>query len=102
MLRLLLRLVGLIFLGVAVVAFLADAVKSIAASTIVLTPLGKYWFDVSRETLNAAQAAVQRYMSPWLWDPVIQTLLTWPAFLTMGVVGLVFLWLGDRKPRRRR
>lgn len=98
--RLLFRLTGYVMLACALVAIIADASKSIAGSELVLLPLGQLWFDQSPETLNMAQAAIQRHISPFLWDPVLQTLLTWPIWGVLGPLGLIFLWLGTRRTRR--
>ncbi|WP_346900428.1 hypothetical protein [uncultured Roseibium sp.] len=87
-------------LACALVAIIADASKSIAQSELVLLPFGQLWFDRSPDTLNMAQAAIQRHVSPFLWDPVIQTLLTWPVWAVFGLFGLIFLWLGTRSNRR--
>eukprot|EP00873_Tetraselmis_striata_P026105 jgi/Tetstr1/446369/TSEL_033911.t1 len=53
----------------ALVALVIDGTKTIAASAWVATPLGQYWFDFAPASLNTAQAAVQRHVSPFLWDP---------------------------------
>ncbi len=100
LLRLLFRLGGYVMLACALVAIIADASKSIAQSELVLLPLGQLWFDQSPDTLNMAQAAIQRHVSPFLWDPIIQTLLTWPVWGVFGLFGLIFLWLGSRRNRQ--
>lgn len=98
--KFLLRLVGLVFMAVAVVAAISDGTKSIAQSAYVATPIGQVWFDVSPESLNTAQAAIQRHVLPFLWDPVLQTVLTWPVWAVALPLGLLFLWLGSRRRRR--
>ena len=54
---------------------------------------GQVWYDLHRASLNGAQAAIQRYLLPSLWDPVIVTVLTWPAVLVLGVPGVVLTFL---------
>ena len=100
LLRLLFRLGGYVMLACALVAIIADASKSIARSELVLLPLGQLWFDHAPVSLSLAQAAIQRHVSPFLWDPVIQTLLTWPIWGVLGPLGLILLWLGTRGGRR--
>jgi len=63
--------------------------------------LGDWWRYVHFESLQSAQPAVERYVSPDLWYPYIQTLLEWPAFAEFGVLGLAFLGV-SRALRRRR
>ncbi|MEP1932075.1 MAG: hypothetical protein ABJJ37_12410 [Roseibium sp.] len=93
-LKFVLRVSGCIVLAIAIVAGVSDASSSIAQSQIVLAPLGQVWFELSPETLNTSQAVVQRYVHPTLWDPVIQTLLTWPAWVVLAPLGMLLLWGG--------
>jgi hypothetical protein len=62
---------------------------SLAEGRVHLWVLGEVLFAVAPGALNFAQAVVQRYVHPKLWDPVIQTILLWwaaPIFLVPGVV----------------
>ena len=100
-LKFIFRLLGYGFLAVAIIAGIADASSSIALSKIHLAPLGQVWFDLSPETLNLAQAMVQRYVHPALWDPVIQTALSWPVWAVFAPLGLVLLFIGSKRRRQR-
>ena len=100
MLSFLSRLVGILLVAVALVTAVIDGTKSIAASHLVTTPLGAHWFEFFPESLNAAQAGVQRHVAPWLWDPVIQSILLLPTWVVAGVLGALFVWLGTRRRRR--
>lgn len=102
MIRFVLRILGLWLVALALVALVIDATASIAASALVFTPAGKYWFDLDPASLGLAQAAVQRHLSPMLWDPVIQSLLEAPVWAVSGPLGFLLLWLGDLGRRRRR
>jgi hypothetical protein len=65
--------------------------------------LGGVWYMVHRASLNAAQAGIQRYVAPWLWDPIIIWVLVQPVWATAGLPGAGLLWLGwPRKKRRHR
>ena len=65
--------------------------------------LGGVWYDIHRASLNGAQAVVQRYLTPWLWDPAITWILMQPAWATTALPGIALVWLGwPRKKRRRR
>jgi len=100
LLKFLMRLIGLVFLAIALVAAISDGSKSIAQSGYVATPIGQIWFEVSPESLNTAQAAIQRHVLPFLWDPIVQTVLTWPVWSVALPLGLFLLWLGSRRRRR--
>ncbi|MTI42500.1 hypothetical protein E1178_02645 [Roseibium hamelinense] len=94
-------MVGLMLLGIAVVALIADGSRSIAENSLTVVPLGQAWFTYSPDTLNIAQAAIQRHVNPYLWDPVIQTVLTWPVWAVAAPLGLIFLALGARRQKRK-
>ncbi len=83
----------------ALVSFIIDCTKSIAASAWTTTPLGQIWFEISPSSLNGLQAGIQRNLSPFLWDPVAQTILLMPPWTILGPLGLLCLWFGDRKRR---
>jgi len=100
-LKFILRILGYGLLAVAIIAGISDASSSIALSKIHLAPLGQVWFDLSPETLNLAQAVIQRYVHPALWDPVLQTVLTWPVWAVFAPLGLALLWIGAQRRRRR-
>ena len=59
--------------------------------------LGQLWFDLNRSSLNLVQAVVQRYVHPYLWDPIIVTILLWWAFAVLMVLGLLILALSGRR-----
>ena len=100
MIRFLFRLTALFLLAVAIILGVVDATRSVAVSEVVTTPLGQSWYAVSSSTLNLAQALVQRYTVPQLWDPVMIWILNLPGFVVFGVLALLFYAVG-RKPRRR-
>lgn len=84
---------------VAIIALISDATPALLADTpFQATPLGKHWFDLSPTTLTLAQSTTQRYISPWLWDPVIIALLKVPTFVVFGILGLL-LALASRRRR---
>lgn len=69
--------------------------------------LGQLWYDLDPGSLNLAQAVVQRYLLPELWDPGIITLLQWPSWAVLGIPGIGLTALswptrGRRRRRRRR
>ena len=61
--------------------------------------VGQLWFDLDRSSLNLAQAVVQRYIHPFLWDPIIVTVLLWWAFAVLVVLGVLILALFGRRTR---
>jgi len=103
MISFLARFVGLWLIAGMLVAMIVDATKTIAASTLTVTPLGVTWFSLSPASLLQTQEFVQRriesYIGNWLWDPVMQWLLMAPTWVVFGVLGAAFLYLGRRRPK---
>lgn len=63
------------------------------------TPLGAVVFQIHPPFLNTLQAGVQRNLSPWLWNDVIQPVLEWPSWILPLVIGALLLVLA---PGRRK
>ncbi len=63
--------------------------------------LGELWYGIDAGSLNAAQAGIQRYVAPWLWEPVITTVLLWPVWAVFGVSGVLLVWACRRRRRAR-
>jgi hypothetical protein len=61
---------------------------------------GELWYSAHRGSLNLAQAVVQRYLHPAIWDPAITWILTQPAFAVVGLPGVLLVVLCQR-PRHR-
>ncbi|MFK8253700.1 hypothetical protein [Ancylobacter terrae] len=100
MIRFLLRFIGLWLLAGGFVAFVVDGTRSIAASDIVMTPLGEAWFAISEGTLAQFQALVETRFSPEMWERFGVPLLMAPLAAVLGGLGLVLMLLG-RTGRRR-
>ncbi|UUP17710.1 hypothetical protein [Nitratireductor thuwali] len=98
--RFVVRMLGMASLAVAIIMAVSDATRSIAAGEWIATPLGQSWYSVSPDTLNLAQATVQRYLLPALWDPVIVFVLTLPGWAVFAVLALILHLIG--LPRRHR
>ncbi|MCP4317961.1 MAG: hypothetical protein GY789_18545 [Hyphomicrobiales bacterium] len=97
--RFLLRAISLLALVVAVISAVVDMIKSIAASQVIITPLGADWYQLSSDTLNLTQAVIQRNVHPYIWDPVVQWILLQPTCSVFLVLSLFFYMIAWRKPR---
>jgi len=97
------RIIGWIFLIAALAVLVRDVLASIDAGAITLIAAGELWFHLHQTSLQVAEPAIARHVpiiGPWLWHPVIYTLLTWPALFVFAVPGLLLSWLF--RPRRRK
>ncbi|HSG95570.1 MAG TPA: hypothetical protein VLA28_08615 [Afifellaceae bacterium] len=67
-----------------------------------MSAAGEIWFALDQDSLLIAEPAITRhvpFIGPWLWHPVISTVLTWPAFLLILVPGLILVAIFHRRPR---
>jgi hypothetical protein len=101
MIRFLLRFAGFWVFAAALVAAVIDGAKSIAAAEPVLTPLGQAWSQLAPASLLEAQHAIEEQLGqPWLWDLLAEWVLAAPAWLALGVIGLILMLLGQRRRRK--
>jgi hypothetical protein len=85
------RLIGWIILLAGLAVLVRDVLVWIDTKHWAPIALGQLWYDSSRSSLNLVQAVVQRYIHPFLWDPIIVTVLLWWAFAVLMILGLVIL-----------
>jgi len=96
------RLVGWLFLGAALLLLGAETVRSLEAGGWAMLALGELWFALDPASLNGAQAAVQRYLHPALWDPGAIFILRGPAWAPPLLLAVVLFWACRRRHGRRR
>ncbi len=94
--RLLVRLLSLLFLVAGFAVFFVDLGAMIDGAPFSFMPLGRLWYALGPGSLNLTQAVVERYIWPPLWDPVLITVLQWPAAAVLAVPGMGLLVLGFR------
>ena len=98
-----LRIIGWILVIAAVAIFARDILASIDSGTISMIASGELWFHLHQSSLQVAEPAIARHIpviGPWLWHPVISTILTWPATMVVGVPGILLVRLFRRRPRK--
>ncbi|MBV6656576.1 MAG: hypothetical protein KI785_02290 [Devosiaceae bacterium] len=96
------RLLGLALIACALV-LLADDVAQMewpALAGFTPDPLGALIHSVAPQALNLTQAIIQRFVSPFLWDPILQTVLTFWDWAVFGTLGLLLATLA-RRPKDR-
>jgi hypothetical protein len=98
MIRFVLRTFGLVLLATGFLSFIYDGAKSIVDSTIYISRFSQTWADIHQQSLQSAQAVVERNAG-WLWGTVVQPVLEQPTWLVLGTIGLLFILLGRPKKR---
>ena len=109
------RILGYLFGLVALYAIWLDLTMTSQPSVV----LGQSWFERHATSLQVTEAVISRYVDPcgliialgcepFLWHPLIATLLGWPTALVLLLIMAVFLGVSralrgrrDRKIRSR-
>ena len=90
------RYIGWALLALALILIGHEALNALEGEGYRLIALGELWFRIDQAmgtgSLNVSQAFVQRYVWAWLWEAVIQNILTAPAWLVFGLPGLILAW----------
>jgi hypothetical protein len=95
---LLLRILGVWFLLLAMVAAVIDATKSLAAGGAwVFTPLGQQWASLNPDSLAVAKTWVETHAGTFMWNPMITEILNAPTWVVFGILGVVLFWLGRKR-----
>ena len=99
--RLVLRILGTWFIGLALILLVVDGTKSLAANALVFTNFGQAWTQLHAPSLDAFAGFLESRFFAELLDAMMKTILTYPAFAVLGVPGIMLALLG-RRPRRER
>ena len=96
------RVIGWLLMVLAVATAGHEAISSLNAGAYDILAFGELWAKIDIASLNLVQAVIQRYVSPWLWDVVILNIILLPAWLVLGVPGIVMAWAFRARGGRRR
>jgi len=96
------RFLAWVFLILTVVAVVFDWLALQEGDGFILRPLGELWASLHSASLQLLQPAIERHVSPALWESVVQPLLESPAALVFGIPFLIFHVLAAmfRRPRQ--
>ncbi|MCY4546844.1 MAG: hypothetical protein OXC28_00635 [Defluviicoccus sp.] len=90
---------GAAFLAAGVAALGYELILAVQTGAWRIVPAGQIWFELHNPSLNLAQAIVQRYLHPFLWDPLISGFLQWPLWASLGGVGIALMIVFGRRRR---
>ena len=97
--RLVVVIIGWILLALGVAILCHDLVKWMLSGAFEVIDAGLFWFSVHPDSLKLAEPAIARYTHPFLWHPVMSTILLAPAFVVFAVPGVILLYLTHRRGR---
>ena len=90
------RIIGWVLVGLAIVLIGYEALNALEGEGYNMIALGELWFRLDQAigsaSLNISQAVIQRYVWAWLWEGIIQNILSAPAWLVFGLPGLALAW----------
>ena len=95
------RVIGWIVLLAGAAVLVRDGLVWIDTKHWAPIALGQLWYQLNRSSLNLVQAVVQRYIHPFLWDPIIVSLLLSWAFALLMILGVLLLVLFRRRNAQR-
>ena len=78
------RIIGYFFAILAIASASYEVWQAAAGTGWRILSLGEFWYKIDSHSLSVSQAGVQRYIAPWLWEPVITTILFLPAWVVFG------------------
>ena len=93
------RLIGWIVFLAGAAVLVRDFLVWVDTKTWASIALGQLWYQLNRSSLNLVQAVIQRYIHPFLWDPIILSILLCWAFAVLMVLGLLILVIFGRRSR---
>jgi hypothetical protein len=96
MFRFLFRFVGWWMLAGAFVSLVIDGTRSITAGRLVLMPLAEAWVTLHAPSIDWLRQIAETDLPRWLWDSVLIYVLFAPLWAVLGVIGLIFLFIGRR------
>jgi hypothetical protein len=99
MIRLILRLIGLVLLAAGFAALVIDGTRSIAGNRLLLMAFSQTLEWLIPTKFPLLQSIVERDLHPLLWDPVLVFIFKLPTSLVLGVCGLVLLVLARKRTR---
>jgi hypothetical protein len=94
------RALGWLLLAMAVAAIVHDGLAWWTEGSFRLLGLGDLWSHLDTRSLSDAQTAVQRRVSSGLWFWLVRPVLMVPVLPAFLVLGLFFLWIGNRRGGR--
>jgi hypothetical protein len=98
--RWLVRFLGWILVVAAVLVVVREGWGWLETGHWKVIPAGKLWFDLHKDSLQLIQPAIERHVWPFLWNPVLFTVLQWPAWGVLGVPGVLLALLPGGRRRR--
>ncbi len=94
-----LRLIGYFFLCLAIAALAYDGTRMIADNGhLAFTSVEQHWQMLAPDRMEATRLFISG-ANPYLWSPLLMTVLVMPAWMVAGGLGTLLYLAGYRPPR---
>ncbi len=93
------RTIGWVLLFIALMILGAEVLRALENGSYTFLALGQIWYRTDSDSLNLIQAVVERYIHPFLWYPIITSVLFLPGWLLPGALGGLLVYLTRRHKR---
>lgn len=91
----LLRLIAFLILFAAIAVAAADYAQHVNDGGPMFRSAFEWWISAAPSALDGFQSFVESSFGPELWDPMLTTILSWPAALVLGLMSMtIFLIVG--------
>lgn len=97
-----LRFLASLFALIAVVALVADATPALnGTGPFTAHSVIGYWTELAPASLVATRANIIEMTFPWVWNPVLLSVLSAPMSALFGVLAIVCGYFGRRREQMK-
>ena len=86
-----LQFLGRAFIIIAVLLGIWDLVAWFSLGKFVVPDVGTVWYRAHPDSLLVLEPAISRHLHPYLWNPVIVSILLAPIMLVLLIIGFIIL-----------
>lgn len=97
-----LRFLSSLFALIAVVAFVADVTPALNGNAPFIShSVMSYWSELAPASLAATQTNITAMTRPWVWDPLLTSILNFPMSLLFASLAVLCGYFGRRREELR-
>lgn len=97
-----LRFLASLFALIAIVALVADATPALnGTGHYIAHSVMNYWTELAPASLVATRAQITAHTYPWVWNPVLLSILGAPMSMLFGGLAIVCGYFGRRRQQMK-
>ncbi|WP_370676183.1 hypothetical protein [Pleomorphomonas sp. PLEO] len=94
------RVLGLVLFAIGMVALISDGISSIAADTVVMTPLSGSLTLIAPDFVDRIEAVLKPLIGEAAWTEWGLAVLAWPTLAVASILGIFLMLAGARRSPR--